>query len=229
MGTTLGPAELCSVLTFTVNLGHTVPGDQTSSDVNEKKNSVNPPTQYDVAVENLVMGEIKKAYPYSSSSEEESASAGSLPELTDEPTFCMHPIDGITNFVHGFPFCCISLGLIYQKCPALGVVYNPFIEYQYTRIEGQGSYLALSTGQPQKLPPRIPKAPPLPIQGSNQYPVEWGSDRGTPVTHDKAGSFLKPAGDSSVPGEKMAQSLRSMGSAALNFPIVVQGALDLYW
>ena len=38
-------------------------------------------------------------------------------------------IDGTTNFVHGFPFCCISLGLIYQKRPVLGVVYNPFIEY----------------------------------------------------------------------------------------------------
>ncbi|KAF8547762.1 carbohydrate phosphatase [Imleria badia] len=190
------------------------------------------------------MGEIKKAYPHSSSSEEESASAGSLPELTDEPTFCMDPIgahmlsiahhrcqcmstDGTTNFVHGFPFFCISLGQIYQKCPVLGVVYNPFIEYQYTRIEDQGSYLTRGTGQPQKLPLASPK--PLASLSKAQITVEWGSDRGTPVTHDKAGSFLKPAGDSSVPGGKMAQSLRSMGSAALNFSMVAQGALDLYW
>lgn len=87
--------------------------------------------------------------------------------------------DGTTNFVHGFPFCCISLGLIYEKRPVLGVVYNPFIEYlvrplsvfysrhdqtltrpQYTGIEGQGSYLTRGTGQPQKLPLASPK--PLP-------------------------------------------------------------------
>ena len=78
--------------------------------------------------------------------------------------------DGATSFVHGFPFCCIPLGLIYQKRPVLGVVYNPFIEYlvrppsalysrrdprltrpQYTGIEGQGSYLTRGTSQPQKL------------------------------------------------------------------------------
>ena len=71
MSTTLEPAELRSILAFTVNLARTAgtlilegsQAIQASSDVNEKKNSVDLVTQYDVAVENLVMGEIKKAYP----------------------------------------------------------------------------------------------------------------------------------------------------------------------
>ena len=71
MSTTLGPAELRSILAFTVSLARTAgtlilegsQAIQASSDVNEKKNSVDLVTQYDVAVENLVMGEIKKAYP----------------------------------------------------------------------------------------------------------------------------------------------------------------------
>ena len=71
MSTTLGPAELRSILAFTVNLARTAgtlilegsQAIQASSDVNEKKNSVDLVTQYDVAVENLVMGEIKKSYP----------------------------------------------------------------------------------------------------------------------------------------------------------------------
>lgn len=71
MPTTLGPAELRSVLSFTINLARTAgtlilegsQAIQSSSDVNEKKNAVDLVTEYDVAVENLVMGEIKKAYP----------------------------------------------------------------------------------------------------------------------------------------------------------------------
>lgn len=71
MSTTLGPAELRSILAFTVNLARTAgtlilegsQAIQSSSDVNEKKNSVDLVTQYDVAVENLVLGEIKKVYP----------------------------------------------------------------------------------------------------------------------------------------------------------------------
>ena len=117
MSTTLGPAELRSILAFTVNLARTAgtlilegsQAIQASSDVNEKKNSVDLVTQYDVAVENLVMGEIKKAYPafklyvtfarrsnafdiLDHSIGEESFSTGTRPDLTDEPTFCVDPI-----------------------------------------------------------------------------------------------------------------------------------------
>ncbi|KIL00803.1 hypothetical protein PAXRUDRAFT_129061 [Paxillus rubicundulus Ve08.2h10] len=235
MSTILGPAELRSVLTFTVNLARTAgtlilegsQAIQSTSDINEKKNAVDLVTQYDVAVENLVMGEIQKAYPTFKFIGEESYSSGAHQELTDEPTFCVDPIDGTTNFIHGFPFCCISLGLIYQKRPILGVVYNPFLEYLYTGIEGQGSYLTRGNGQPQKLPLASPK--PLPSLSKAQIAIEWGSDRGVPAITDKSDSFLKLAGDSSIPGGKMAQSLRSMGSAALNFSMVAQGGLDMYW
>ena len=53
----------------------------------------------------------------------------------------MSTLDGTTNFVHGFPHVCISLGLIYRKRPVLGVIYNPFLDSLYTGIKGQGSYL----------------------------------------------------------------------------------------
>ena len=35
--------------------------------------------------------------------------------------------DGTTNFIHGFPYVCISIGLIYERRPILGVIYNPFL------------------------------------------------------------------------------------------------------
>ena len=51
-----------------------------------------------------------------------------MPELTDEPTWMIDPVDGATNFVHGFPFVCVSIGLCVKKRPILGIVYNPLLE-----------------------------------------------------------------------------------------------------
>lgn len=40
---------------------------------------------------------------------------GVMPELTDEPTWMIDPVDGTTNFVHGFPFVCVCIGLCVEK------------------------------------------------------------------------------------------------------------------
>lgn len=60
--------------------------------------------------------------------------------------------------------------------------------------------------------------------------VEWGSDRGVPAITGKANSFLRLVGDpATVPGGRMVHSLRSLGSAAMNFSMVAQGGFDMYW
>jgi hypothetical protein len=63
--------------------------------------------------------------------------------------------------------------------------------------------------------------------------VEWGSDRSQTAAGSKAESFLRLAGDPDhadpVKGGRMAHSLRSTGSAALNFSMVAQGGMDMYW
>ncbi|KAG1793991.1 myo inositol monophosphatase [Suillus plorans] len=234
---TLKPVDLRSILTFTVKVARTAgtlilegsQAIQSTSDVNEKKNSVDLVTEYDVAVEELVKSEITKAYPSFKFIGEESYSFGTRNELTDEPTFCVDPIDGTTNFVHGFPFACISLGLIYQKRPVLGVIYNPFLDHLYTGIEGQGSFLTRGNSQPLKLPLTNPK--PLPSLQKALLAVEWGSDRGKKTLVPKSDSFLRLAGDPAdgIAGGRMAHSIRSLGSAALNISMVAQGGLDLYW
>lgn len=69
--TSLGQIELRSILTFTVNLARLTgtiilegsQAIQSASFIEEKKNSADLVTQYDVAVENLVMTEIKNKYP----------------------------------------------------------------------------------------------------------------------------------------------------------------------
>lgn len=145
----------------------------------------------------------------------------------------MH-LDGTTNFVHGFPYACISLGLIDQRVPVLGVIYNPFLEHLYTGVRGAGSFLHTHTsttsttiGAPQRLPLAPASARPLPALAGALVAVEWGSDRGQDPIRRKADSFLRLAG--APPHGVMAHSLRSVGSAALNFALVAQGALDMYW
>ncbi|KAG6889332.1 hypothetical protein C0995_001739 [Termitomyces sp. Mi166 len=236
----LTSVDLESILEFTVQLAKTAgklilegsQAIQSASDdsVNEKKNAVDLVTEYDVRVEELVKKEIEEKYPDFKFIGEESYSAGTRPPLTDEPTYCVDPI-----------------GLIYKRRPVLGVIYNPFLDHLYSGVKGQGSYLTRGSAPPLRLPlstqpkplPSLSKA----VAGmwsffiylifSNLFlvAVEWGSDRCERTITAKAGSFARLAGNPAqgVTGGKMAHSLRSMGSAALNFAMVAQGGLDLYW
>lgn len=123
---------------------------------------------------------------------------------------------------------------------------------QYTGIKGQGSFLIPGLDlEPLRLPLAPPKTLPSLSQAliGNYNPsflgvlgysltmsgeslaVEWGSDRTPDAIKAKASSFSRLAGNPAqgVLGGKMVHSLRSIGSAALNFTMVAGGGLDLYW
>ncbi|EJF67475.1 myo inositol monophosphatase [Dichomitus squalens] len=245
MTTQLSDAELQSILDFSIGLARRagevmLEGSEKireSGATDEKKNSVDLVTEYDVKVEKLVMGELEKKYPTFKFIGEETFAAEGMkrPEMTDEPTFCVDPIDGTTNFVHGFPHACISLGLIVNKRPVLGVIYNPFLDQLYTGLKGHGSFLSsphssvAALAAPRRLPLARPR--PLPSLGQALIGIEWGSDRSKEMVDKKGDSFKLLAGNpkEGVVGGKMAHSLRSYGSAALNYAMVAQGGLDMYW
>ncbi len=81
-------------------------------------------TETDRAVEALVSSRLAAAYPSFAFVGEETYKPGV--RVTEAPTFVVDPIDGTTNFVHGFPSACVSLGLAVARRPVVGVVYNPF-------------------------------------------------------------------------------------------------------
>ncbi|WP_188020304.1 inositol monophosphatase family protein [Deferribacter autotrophicus] len=60
--------------------------------------------------------------------------------LPDDKVILLDPIDGTTNFVHGFPFVAISLALI-DKDYECGIVYNPILDEIFTAESGKGAYL----------------------------------------------------------------------------------------
>ncbi|GAA6021625.1 hypothetical protein JCM11491_001243 [Sporobolomyces phaffii] len=191
-----------------------------------KKNRVDLVTEVDQAVEAFIKSEISREYPAFRFIGEESFAGGERVDLTDEPTFICDPIDGTTNFVHAIDFVCCSIGFCYEQIPVIGVIYNPFLDKLYSARKGHGAYLNESI----RLPLSHPSPPALASLGDAVVGVEWGSDRSKAVVEKKGRTFMRLAGDGKeLEGGKMVHSLRSIGSAALNYAMTAAGQLDLYW
>jgi myo-inositol-1(or 4)-monophosphatase len=57
-------------------------------------------------------------------------------------------LDGTTNFIHGYPFVAISIGLTINKVPVVGVIFNPLLNELYSAAQGQGAFLNHTTRLP---------------------------------------------------------------------------------
>ncbi|CAH1423727.1 unnamed protein product [Lactuca virosa] len=107
----------------------------------EHKGSVDLVTETDKSCEDLIFNHLKDCFPSHKFIGEETTAANGVTQLTDEPTWIVDPLDGTTNFVHGFPFVCVSIGLTIRKVPTVGVVYNPIMDELFTAINGKGAHL----------------------------------------------------------------------------------------
>ena len=59
---------------------------------------------------------------------------------TSELTWCIDPLDGTTNYSHGYPFFGTSIGLLYKNNPILGAISVPYLNELYFACIGNGSY-----------------------------------------------------------------------------------------
>nr|CAD7576787.1 unnamed protein product [Timema californicum] len=106
--------------------------------VTTKGEPANLVTEFDTRVQRILFDRLGEKFPTHKLIGEESVSE---PVLTDAPTWIIDPIDGTTNFIHGFPLTCISIGLTVNREPVLGVVYNPILEHMFTARKGHGAFL----------------------------------------------------------------------------------------
>ncbi|CAG8451278.1 6547_t:CDS:2 [Paraglomus occultum] len=191
-------------------------------------------TETDKKVEEVVKKRLKERFPQHKFIGEESVSNGEVLVLTNEPTWIVDPIDGTTNFVHGFHYVAISIALTINKETVVGVVYNPFLNELFTASKNSGAFLNLSTRLPLSHP-----HPPLPLPSSLSHCLvlaEYGHDR-TPHVIDKKTmsiyNMLTRPGDNrwGDSGKKagLVHGVRSLGSGALNLCTVAKGQADLYW
>jgi len=87
--------------------------------------------------ENLIIKSIRRAFPdHGILSEESPAVAGS-----GKIRWIVDPLDGTTNYAHGYPVFCVSIALENDGNVVLGVIYDPMREELFSTVRGKGVYL----------------------------------------------------------------------------------------
>ena len=96
-------------------------------------------TEVDRAAEQAIITTLKTAYPNHSFLAEESGSIG--PEGDVDYLWIIDPLDGTTNFIHGFPQFAVSIGLKHRGHITQAVVYDPTRNELFTATRGRGAFL----------------------------------------------------------------------------------------
>ncbi len=92
-------------------------------------------TKADKEAEAIIVGSITRHYPDHGILGEEGADVN--PEA--EYQWVIDPLDGTSNFVNGIPIFAVSIGILHQGKPFIGVVYNPITESLYAAEKGKGA------------------------------------------------------------------------------------------
>jgi myo-inositol-1(or 4)-monophosphatase len=99
-------------------------------------------TESDLASERLIIERIKTYHPrHAILAEESGASSPVDQEPGSEWRWIIDPLDGTTNYAHGYPCFCVSMGLEYNGRMEVGVVYDPMRDELFTAERGQGASL----------------------------------------------------------------------------------------
>jgi myo-inositol-1(or 4)-monophosphatase len=120
------------------------------------------------------------------------------------------PLDGTTNYAHGYPRFCVSIGVEHHGVRSVGVVYDPLLEELYTAVRGEGSFLngrRLQVSEETEL-------------GRSLFATGFAYD----VRHNPADNL-----DHFAAFVKNARAVRRDGSAALDLCYLAAGRFDGFW
>ncbi len=164
-------------------------------------------TEVDKAAEEAIIDIIRKAYPDHGILAEESGASG---KSDAEHVWIIDPLDGTTNFIHGFPQYAVSIGVTHKGILAHGVIFDPVKNELFTTSRGKGAYL---NDRRMRVSGRIGLKASLigtgfpfrEIDNFDEYMAMFKS-----VTRETAG-------------------IRRAGSAALDLAYVAAGRLDGFW
>jgi len=102
-----------------------------------QKNISDYVTEIDVHSEKTIIEYIKKHFPEHEIMSEESSNNYKKAEYL----WIIDPLDGTTNFIHGFPVVAISIALMYRGEIVLGVVHDPIRNETFYAEKGSGAFL----------------------------------------------------------------------------------------
>jgi myo-inositol-1(or 4)-monophosphatase len=180
-------------------------GDPSSLDIRNKR-PADYVTDVDLASEALIVGEIGKRFPAHHVMAEESSRGG----LGEGITWVVDPLDGTTNFIHGFPFVAVSIGVCVAGRVECGFVYDPLRDELFKAVRGKGAHL---NGKRFQIRKGAPLGEALVATGF-PYHIRWA-----------VGPYLETFGEVLV----QVSGLRRAGSAALDLAYTAFGRVDGFW
>ena len=176
-----------------------------------KTSEIDPVTEYDVRAEKYIVGELQQRFPEHHIAGEEGGSYGAVTRQTTDEHYQWHidPLDGTVNFSHGFSIFCVSLGLVIDGVPSVGVVYSPMTGDMFAAARGHG---ATRNGAPMQVSA---------ISTLNRALLVTGFPYDSHTSDSNVPEFLG--------FQRTAQATRRIGSAALDLCYVACGQMDGYW
>ena len=163
-------------------------------------------TELDTASERLIVDHLLAAFPGHGILAEE----GQYPPGDGRHTWIIDPIDGTTNFAHGYPWFCSSIALERDGQLTVAVIYNPMTDELFTAIAGGGAYL---NGRRLNV---------------SRCAALTDSLLGTGFPYDCA-TAPENNFDSFIRFQKTARGIRRCGAAALDLAWLAAGRLDGFW
>jgi myo-inositol-1(or 4)-monophosphatase len=164
-------------------------------------------TVADKASEAVVLEILQRHFPNHSILAEESGKLG-LPE--SQYLWAIDPLDGTTNYAHQYPFFAVSIGLLINGVPEVGVIFDPFHQELFRAAKGLGATKNRASIQ---------------VSTTNQLSESllvsgFAYDRHETADNNYA-EFCHLT--------HLTQGVRRSGSAALDLAHVACGRLDGYW
>jgi len=104
------------------------------------KGEIDLVTEADLASEKLIIERIKSHYPRHAILAEESGAIEFVFGTTDWK-WIIDPLDGTTNYAHGYPCFCVSIGLEHAGSIEIAVIYDPMRDEMFAAERGQGANL----------------------------------------------------------------------------------------
>jgi myo-inositol-1(or 4)-monophosphatase len=177
-----------------------------ASTVDRKSSAINLVTEVDRGAEALIVSLLRNRFPDHAILGEES---GQLPGSAAR-CWIVDPLDGTTNFVHGLPVYGVSIALVLEGRPVLGVIYDPNLDELFVGERGRGATL---NGRPAHVSTTATLGDSLLATGF-PYNIRESDDTNLP----EFAAFARRC-----------RVVRVLGSAALGLAAVAVGRLDGYW
>ena len=107
----------------------------------EKGGHANFVTETDEKIQKFLIGTLSDILPGAAFLGEEDGQDIFTEKMEQGYVFVIDPIDGTSNFIYGYNPSVVSIGLLKDKKPYMGIVYNPYDDMLFEAVRGKGAML----------------------------------------------------------------------------------------